>query len=170
MSWKPAHYLRCSGPKPSSLGTTSLDLRQAETADRAHEGRADVRQCHLPPRGGPAHGRPVQPDSRVRHQRSNTLVQGDPASRPLLFVLGASDSIISLESGESSYADACAAGNPVHMSIYPGLDNSAVLTASAAEALSLQKRFAFATFTTSYTNEIKVPFDLENASRPLDDH
>lgn len=50
----------------------------------------------------------------AQFQRSNTLAQGDPASRPLLLVLGASDSIISLESGESSYADACATESSPH--------------------------------------------------------
>lgn len=116
--------------------------------------------------------RTVESDTvMAEFQRFNAPAQGNRASKPLLLVLGASDSIVSLESGESSYSDACAAGNPIHMSVYPGLDHSAVLTASAPEILSfLEQRFANATFTTSCVNETKVPFDLENASAPLDDH
>lgn len=68
-------------------------------------------------------------------------------------------------------ADSCAAGNPIHMSVYPGLDHSAVMVASTPEYLSIsEKRFASAIFATSYANQTKIPLALGNVSRPLNDH
>lgn len=107
----------------------------------------------------------------AKFQKFDAPDQGDRASKRFLLVLGASDSFVSFESGEASYSDAWAARDPVHMGIYPALDHSAALTASAPEVLSLfEKRFSNATFATSCANERKIPFNFENASRPLSDH
>ncbi|KAL0933896.1 uncharacterized protein CTRU02_210695 [Colletotrichum truncatum] len=113
----------------------------------------------------------IQSDKRLQDfQKLNAPAQGDRASKPLLLILGAEDTIVSQESGEASYADSCRFGNPVHMSIYPGLDHSAVLTASAPEWLAfLQGRFRNSPFG-NCSQETKAPFDLEHASRPEDTH
>lgn len=50
-------------------------------------------------------------------------------------------------------------------------DHSAVLTASAPHIVFfLDKRISNVIFSTRCANETKVPSDLENANRPLDDH
>lgn len=51
----------------------------------------------------------------VEFQDFNAPAQGHRASKSLMLVLSASDSIASPESGEFSHADACTAGNPIHM-------------------------------------------------------
>ncbi|KAG6361470.1 hypothetical protein INS49_009697 [Diaporthe citri] len=61
----------------------------------------------------------------AKFQEFNSPAQLDRASKPLLLVLGASYSIVSIESGEASYSDARAAGNPAHMNTYPGPDHNA---------------------------------------------
>ncbi|KAK0381719.1 hypothetical protein CLIM01_00960 [Colletotrichum limetticola] len=82
-------------------------------------------------------------DTRLREfQELNAPAQGGRASKPLLLVLGEDDTIVSEESGIASFDETCAYGNPVHMSIYPGLDHSAVLTAATPEWLAFfQARF-----------------------------
>ncbi|KAK1465061.1 hypothetical protein CMEL01_12416 [Colletotrichum melonis] len=82
-------------------------------------------------------------DTRLKEfQELNAPAQGGRASKPLLLVLGEDDTIVSEESGIASFNETCAYGNPVHMSIYPGLDHSAVLTAATPEWLAFfQDRF-----------------------------
>ncbi|KAK1479608.1 hypothetical protein CCUS01_04737 [Colletotrichum cuscutae] len=82
-------------------------------------------------------------DTRLKEfQELNAPAQGGRASKPLLLVLGEDDTIVSEESGIASFDETCAYGNPVHMSIYPGLDHSAVLTAATPEWLAFfQDRF-----------------------------
>ncbi|KAK7440882.1 hypothetical protein CaCOL14_001949 [Colletotrichum acutatum] len=111
-------------------------------------------------------------DTRLKEfQELNAPAQGDRASKPLLLVLGEDDTIVSEESGAASFNETCAYGNPVRMSIYPGLDHSAVLTAAAPEWLAFfQDRFARKAFGEGCSNETKVPFDLEHAQRPLDSY
>ncbi|KAK1493446.1 hypothetical protein CABS01_11615 [Colletotrichum abscissum] len=83
-------------------------------------------------------------DTRLKEfQELNAPAQGGRASKPLLLVLGEDDTIVSEESGTASFDETCVYGNPVHMSIYPGLDHSAVLTAATPEWLAFfQDRFA----------------------------
>ncbi|KAF4775297.1 hypothetical protein HER10_EVM0008950 [Colletotrichum scovillei] len=111
-------------------------------------------------------------DTRLKEfQELNAPAQGDRASKPLLLVLGEDDTIVSEESGAASFEETCAYGNPVHMSIYPGLDHSAVLTAATPEWLAFfQDRFAGKALGEGCSNETKIPFDLEHAQRPLDSY
>ncbi|KAJ3954476.1 hypothetical protein N0V92_009022 [Colletotrichum tropicale] len=102
-------------------------------------------------------------------QELNAPAQGDSASKPLLLILGAEDTIVSEESGTASWKDSCAHGNIIHLSVYPGLDHSAVLTAATPEWLKfIQDRFAANPVKNQCMNETKIPFDLDHAQRPLD--
>lgn len=102
-------------------------------------------------------------------QELNAPAQGDSASKPLLLILGAEDTIVSEESGTASWKDSCGHGNIIHLSVYPGLDHSAVLTAATPEWLRfIQDRFASNPVENQCVNETKIPFDLDNAQRPLD--
>ncbi|KAJ0336985.1 hypothetical protein COL922a_007280, partial [Colletotrichum nupharicola] len=102
-------------------------------------------------------------------QELNAPAQGDSASKPLLLILGAEDTIVSEEPGTASWKDSCGHGNIIHLSVYPGLDHSAVLTAATPEWLRfIQDRFASNPVKNQCMNETKIPFDLDNAQRPLD--
>ncbi|KAF4434271.1 hypothetical protein CGCF415_v009266 [Colletotrichum fructicola] len=102
-------------------------------------------------------------------QELNAPAQGDSASKPLLLILGEEDTIVSEESGTASWKDSCEHGNIIHLSVYPGLDHSAVLTAATPEWLRfIQDRFASNPVENQCVNETKIPFDLDNAQRPLD--
>ncbi|KAL4880671.1 hypothetical protein BJY04DRAFT_208046 [Aspergillus karnatakaensis] len=68
-------------------------------------------------------------------QKLNAPAQGDSASRPLLVVQGAADTIVFEEATVAAYNDSCRYGNSVRLSVYPGADHSAVLGSSAPDAL-----------------------------------
>jgi pimeloyl-ACP methyl ester carboxylesterase len=113
----------------------------------------------------------VESDKILReYQRINAPAQGDLASKPLLLILGEEDTIVSKESDEASYAASCGYGNAIHMSVYPGLDHSAVLGAAAPEYLVFLQDLFTNTYFKNCSMETKTPFDLNHASRPMDDH
>ena len=102
-------------------------------------------------------------------QKINAPAQGDKASKPLLLIQSKNDTIISESVVLKSYKDSCAAGNPVRLSIYPGLDHSATVGASAPEWLSFIKDlFASTVSMCGCVNETVIPFNLKHAAAPLD--
>ncbi|KAL4917531.1 hypothetical protein BDW62DRAFT_218059 [Aspergillus aurantiobrunneus] len=92
-----------------------------------------------------------------RFQEINAPAQGDTATKPLLLIQGENDTILP-------------AGNPVRLSLYPGLDHSAAVGASAPEWLAfIQGLFAGTVNLPRCVNETLTPFDAEHAAAPADD-
>ncbi|KAL4788735.1 Alpha/Beta hydrolase protein [Aspergillus venezuelensis] len=105
-----------------------------------------------------------------RFQELNAPAQGDSASKPLLLIQGEEDTIVFESMVESAYRDSCDAGNVVHLSLYPGLDHSATVGASAPEWLAFIEGLFEGTATlTKCVNKTVNAFDLEHAAAPVDD-
>lgn len=68
-------------------------------------------------------------------QDLNAPAQGDKTSQPLLVIVGGNDTTVYPNITKEAYKHSCKAGNSLHLSIYPGLEHSAVFGASAPEWL-----------------------------------
>ncbi|CAG8921856.1 unnamed protein product [Penicillium salamii] len=107
----------------------------------------------------------------LEFQKINAPAQGSKASQPLLLILGSEDAIVSEQSAAATFASSCNFSNPIHMSVYPGLDHTAVLTASSPEWLTfISDRFAGKSLLQKCSNFTMAPFDLEHAKKPLDSY
>lgn len=103
-------------------------------------------------------------------QRLNAPAQGDSASKPLLVIQGRNDTIVLEDMTISAYNSSCEAGNSVQLSLYPGLDHTAVMHAAAPEWLSfLHGLFSDESISAACRLTIVSPFDLEHAQAPLDE-
>lgn len=103
----------------------------------------------------------------AKFQKINAPGQGDSASRPLLITHGLADSIIMPESVKSAFQDSRKAGNPVRLTMYPGLGHGGIITGSAPEWQQfIADRFAGAWFDRHRDQSVATPFDLVNAVSP----
>ena len=102
-------------------------------------------------------------------QKLNAPAQGDSASKPLLLIQGLVDTIVFQEVTKAAFNDSCRYGNGIHLSLYPGLDHTAALTASAPEWLRfIEGLFAGRGVRDGCSQTTITPFDLAHASTPLD--
>lgn len=73
-------------------------------------------------------------------QDVNAPAQGARTVRPLLVIAGANDTTVYPTITQRAYESSCKAGNALHLSIYPELEHSAVIGASAPEWLQFIAR------------------------------
>ncbi|PLB54753.1 hypothetical protein P170DRAFT_421407 [Aspergillus steynii IBT 23096] len=105
-----------------------------------------------------------------KFQKINSPAQGDKASKPLLLIQREKDTIVFKSLIDDAYKDSCDAGNRVRLSVYPGLDHSAAVGASAPEWLSfIGGLFSSTINMTHCVNSTITPFDQEHAASPPDD-
>ncbi|RSL58836.1 hypothetical protein CEP54_007569 [Fusarium duplospermum] len=101
-------------------------------------------------------------------QKLNAPAQGAKTSKPLLVIQGEGDTIVFADITETAYNNSVSAGNMLQLSLYPALDHTAVVGASAPEWLAfLEGLFNGQTIKRSAI-EKKVAFDIDNASKPPD--
>ncbi|UPL03110.1 hypothetical protein LCI18_014044 [Fusarium solani-melongenae] len=105
-----------------------------------------------------------------RFQELNSPALGDKASKPLLVIQGANDTIVFADVTVKAYKNGCKAGNPIRLSMYPDLDHSSVVAASAPEwLLFLRDLFNHEGVQKRQCSFVDVdPFDVEDAIKPLD--
>ncbi|VUC21186.1 unnamed protein product [Clonostachys rosea] len=102
-----------------------------------------------------------------KFQELNGAALGASASKPLLVVHGEEDTIIPYEANKAAWKDSCSYGNPVQLSLYPGLDHSSLLFGASPEWLGfIADRFANAAFNESCTQSEAQPFNLQYAKSP----
>ncbi|SPJ90357.1 uncharacterized protein FTOL_13238 [Fusarium torulosum] len=109
-------------------------------------------------------------DSRMEEfQKLNSPAQGDSASKPLLVIQGAEDTIVFQNASIAAFDESCKHGNHIRLSLYPGLDHTASMTAASPEWLEfIADLFADRHFPRRCSKMTIKPFDLEHAKAPLD--
>ncbi|RYC78404.1 hypothetical protein BFJ63_vAg18722 [Fusarium oxysporum f. sp. narcissi] len=103
-----------------------------------------------------------------KFQELNAPAQGDKTSKPLLVIQGAKDSIVFPDMTTKAYKNSCKAGNAVRLSLYPELDHTAVVGASAPEWLEFIDKLFHHRGLHKCSMKTMVPFDADHASKPLD--
>lgn len=85
---------------------------------------------------------------------------GSKAEQPLLIIQGLNDTAVLPQITINSYHEACRHGNEAHLSLYPGMDHSDVLTASSPEWLAFLRALFNKSFSTGKCRKvIHQPFD-----------
>ncbi|KNG91055.1 hypothetical protein ANOM_000737 [Aspergillus nomiae NRRL 13137] len=85
---------------------------------------------------------------------------GDKAGEPMMIIQGLNDTAVLPQTTINSFKDTCRYGNEAHLRLYPGMDHSDVLTASAPEWLAfIDGRFAGRKTTRNCTTITHQPFD-----------
>ena len=85
---------------------------------------------------------------------------GDKAREPMMIIQGLNDTAVLPQTTINSFKDTCRYGNEAHLRLYPGMDHSDVLTASAPEWLAfIDGRFAGRKTTRNCTTITHPPFD-----------
>lgn len=98
-------------------------------------------------------------------QKINAPAQGDKASKPLLLIQSDNDTVVLKSLVAKAYEASCSIGNPVHLSLYPGLDHSATVGASAPEWLAfIEGLFSSTVNLDDCVNGTSTPFDPEHAA------
>lgn len=98
-------------------------------------------------------------------QKINAPAQGDKASKPLLLIQSQDDTVVLKSLVSKAYEASCSIGNPVRLSLYPGLDHSATVGASAPEWLAfIEGLFSSTVNVDDCVNGTSTPFDLEHAA------
>ncbi|KAJ4187809.1 hypothetical protein NW759_016861 [Fusarium solani] len=98
----------------------------------------------------------------------NLTARGDGKSRqPVLVVQGLADALVLPKAVETSYNASCQSGNEVHLQLYPGLDHTPVIPASAPSFLQwIDDRFDGVRTTGQCSNDTIQPFDSVNMYAP----
>ncbi|KAB8231401.1 alpha/beta hydrolase family protein [Aspergillus alliaceus] len=99
-------------------------------------------------------------------QDLNAPGQGDTTSRPLLVIVGGNDTTVYPSITKRAYEQSCEAGNSLQLSIYPGLEHSAVFGASAPEWLGFIDRLFRGRGLCECSLETMWPFDAPHARKP----
>ncbi|RYC79585.1 hypothetical protein BFJ63_vAg17529 [Fusarium oxysporum f. sp. narcissi] len=110
----------------------------------------------------------VKDETLKKFQQLNAPAQGDKTSKPLLVIQGGNDSIVFPDITNKAYKNSCKAGNAVHLSVYPDLDHTAVVGASAPEWLQFIDKLFQHGGLIKCSKKTMVPFDAAHASKPLD--
>ncbi|KAJ6111322.1 Alpha/Beta hydrolase protein [Penicillium sp. IBT 18751x] len=85
---------------------------------------------------------------------------GSKAEQPLLIIQGLNDTAVLPQITINSYHDTCHHGNEAHLSLYPGMDHSDVLTASSPEWLAFLRALFNNQFSRGKCSKIvRHPFD-----------
>ncbi|KAJ6012636.1 hypothetical protein N7522_002991 [Penicillium canescens] len=113
-----------------------------------------------------------------KYQKINAPANGASASKPMMLIQGLADTSVIPQSVIASFEDTCRFGNEVHLRLYPGLDHSATVIASAPEWTSwidsLFEGKAFPSEGGHYrtagkcTNITRIPVDLADAKVPVE--
>ncbi|KAH6867559.1 Alpha/Beta hydrolase protein [Thelonectria olida] len=100
----------------------------------------------------------------------NLTARGHDKSRqPILVVQGLADVLVLPKVVETSHNASCHSGNEVHLQLYPGLDHTQVIPASAPSFLQwIDDRFGGVKTTGQCSNDTIQPFDLVNMYAPKD--
>ncbi|KAG7291258.1 hypothetical protein NEMBOFW57_001270 [Staphylotrichum longicolle] len=103
-----------------------------------------------------------------RFQELNAPAQGVKTSKPMLVIQGANDSVVFPDITDKAYNNSCKTGNAVHLSVYPELDHSAVVGASAPEWLEFINELFSGKGLSGCATQTIAPFDAEHARKPGD--
>lgn len=111
-----------------------------------------------------------------KYQKINAPANGASASKPMMLIQGLADTSVLPQSVIASFGDTCGFGNEVHLRLYPGLDHSATVIASAPEWTNwIDNLFAGKKVPSEgeqyhaigkCTNITRIPVDLEDAKAP----
>lgn len=95
---------------------------------------------------------------------------GDKGQNLLLIIQGLEDSAVWPPSTINAFQDTCKYGNDAHLSLYPSMDHSDVLSASSPEWLSfLRERFEGKTSRGGCKKTVNTPFDASHMAAKLED-
>ena len=102
-------------------------------------------------------------------QKMVSPAMGSKSDQPILLIQGLEDTTILPQTTINSFHDTCEHGNEVHLSLYPGMDHSPVIPASAPEWLGfLRERFEGKNSTGECKKTIHAPFDATHMASERD--
>lgn len=101
-------------------------------------------------------------------QAAQAPALGARSPAPILVVQGLNDTSVLAATTQRAYERSCASGSEVHLSLYPGLEHSALPPAAEAEWLGwIDWRFAGGRYESrGCSKETKRPFDAEHVKAP----